>query len=693
MSTSKCLGNFCGAPLNRASQKEHKDPAWETASLQHPGTRFLIFHVKGSSTDAAPVLFKDELTSPVIAWQSGSVLTKLGVEIENHRCNGVPPVRLGCTGDVQHFAILLDVGQEKLAECCEIREGSTICVSTIVELLLSDRPSEDDLTILGQAYAKLAWHKGALYCGVTGHTTEAYECGCKRQCPTSKVRMYPRTNPVAVALVRSPCNTKTLLYRGKDLPPGVWTCIDGCVDVGEQAEEAVHREVKDQSGVILDLQQGVKWLGSQPWPLGKGGSCQLMLGMEVQAVSEDINPNCEEIAEAKWFSLEEIRSMLSISWSSESAIESGKPFVQCKSFIAHRLLQRWVATAEDPIVSKVPPGLGGFCGSPLDRSATRLRKDPEAEKSLLHDPATLFLLFSTTKGSTGAAPVLLKKKPHPPAIAWQSCSTIQQIGLDLENYCCNGVPPILLGCKDGVQHFALLVGLSEEELSKTCYVPQGSSLYVSDGIGKILMIPPSAADMTILGHAYAKISWHKRALYCGATGEPTKPYECGCKRRSPDAVTSEYRTLCPRTDPICIALVSSPCRQKCLLCRSKDYPPGMWSCVSGFIDVGEQAEEAVCREVLEETGVLVDLAQGVNWLGTQPWPLGRGGNCELMLAMEVQSCSEELVVNREEIEDAKWFHRDQVREMLSIPWSREGKPFVPGKVAIAHHLLQRWVTS
>jgi NAD+ diphosphatase len=107
--------------------------------------------------------------------------------------------------------------------------------------------------------------------------------------------------------------------------------------------------------------------------------------------------------------------------------------------------------------------------------------------------------------------------------------------------------------------------------------------------------------------------------FCHRCGAPTVPVEAGTRRRCTGS--GGHKTY-PRTDPVVIALVESPDGQRALLGRSARSTPGMYTCLSGFIDQCEGIEEAVRREVMEEARIAVS---DVTILGTQPWPIGRYG--------------------------------------------------------------------
>jgi NAD+ diphosphatase len=121
---------------------------------------------------------------------------------------------------------------------------------------------------------------------------------------------------------------------------------------------------------------------------------------------------------------------------------------------------------------------------------------------------------------------------------------------------------------------------------------------------------------------------------------------------------------------------------RCLLGRQSRFPPGMYSCLAGFMEPGETIEAAVRRETFEEAGVKVG---AVRYAASQPWPFPSS----LMIGCIGEAEGEVLAVDREELDDARWFTRDDARLML-----RREHPdgyFTPPPVAIAHYLMQAWL--
>jgi NAD+ diphosphatase len=148
-----------------------------------------------------------------------------------------------------------------------------------------------------------------------------------------------------------------------------------------------------------------------------------------------------------------------------------------------------------------------------------------------------------------------------------------------------------------------------------------------------------------------------------------------------------------------ISAVISSDKTKILLGKMKKMPSYFYSCLSGFIEPCESIQEAVRREVFEESGVRIGKVQVID---SQPWPIGRGGTCELMIGCIAEAITEDICIRDDEVEDVRWFSRIEALDMIESATSREGfvpsdirtnpKPFVPGPYAIAYHLIKEALT-
>jgi NAD+ diphosphatase len=178
-----------------------------------------------------------------------------------------------------------------------------------------------------------------------------------------------------------------------------------------------------------------------------------------------------------------------------------------------------------------------------------------------------------------------------------------------------------------------------------------------------------------LAQGAALLSWHHNHRFCGRCGAATQMRIGGYKRACPSCGAEHF----PRTDPVAIMLVVH--REKCLLGRSPHFAPGMYSALAGFIEPGETIEAAVRREVLEESGIRLGR---VVYHASQPWPFPYS----LMIGCFGEALDGDIVFDGRELEDCRWFSRDEVRAILAgnHPDGLTAPP--PG--AIASHLIRAW---
>ena len=179
-----------------------------------------------------------------------------------------------------------------------------------------------------------------------------------------------------------------------------------------------------------------------------------------------------------------------------------------------------------------------------------------------------------------------------------------------------------------------------------------------------------------LAETKALLHWHARHRFCANCGASTNVSQGGWRRDCPQCQAQHF----PRTDPVVIMLAVKG--ERCLLGRSARFAPGMWSCLAGFVEPGESIEDATRRETKEEAGI--DCGR-VKYFDSQPWPFPMS----LMIGCHAEALSEEITVDRDELEDARWFDRDEIVLMLKRQHPKE--LFAPPPVAIAHHILRAWV--
>jgi NAD+ diphosphatase len=184
-----------------------------------------------------------------------------------------------------------------------------------------------------------------------------------------------------------------------------------------------------------------------------------------------------------------------------------------------------------------------------------------------------------------------------------------------------------------------------------------------------------ADSASLLAYARALALWKARHRYCGACGAPNLPARAGhVMRCSRDGCGAE---TFPRLDPAIIVLVTDPGGERALLGRQASWPPGRYSTIAGFVEPGESLEDAVIREVAEETGVLVD---DVVYESSQPWPFPSS----LMLGFRAVARSDAITLRDGELEDARWFTRADIAA---------GHPALPPAGAISARLIDGWYSQ
>jgi NAD+ diphosphatase len=185
----------------------------------------------------------------------------------------------------------------------------------------------------------------------------------------------------------------------------------------------------------------------------------------------------------------------------------------------------------------------------------------------------------------------------------------------------------------------------------------------------------SLKDAAIIAQAKALIDWHQRHGFCPRCGAPTKIMDAGYRRLCGKCDAEHF----PRVDPVVIMLATDG--DACLVGRGKQFPPGMFSALAGFVEPGETIEEAVRRELMEEASLKVS---EVTYYATQPWPFPSS----LMIGCFAKAESRDAKADENELAEVRWIDRGAARELI------EGKQVdglrLPPPIAIAHHLIKTW---
>jgi NAD+ diphosphatase len=230
---------------------------------------------------------------------------------------------------------------------------------------------------------------------------------------------------------------------------------------------------------------------------------------------------------------------------------------------------------------------------------------------------------------------------------------------------------IFLGLIDGAPRFAIALDPAAAEALKA-----RDELVVTD-LRSIAVRGLVAADhLPPLAEGKALVGWHARHRFCPNCGAASNLVEGGWRRDCPSCRAQHF----PRTDPVVIMLPVAG--ERCVLGRSHRFVPGMWSCLAGFVEPGETIEEAVRRETREEAGIVCGR---VGYFASQPWPFPSS----LMIGCHAEALSHEIIIDRAELDDARWFDREEVATML-LRCHPDGLT-TPPTVAIAYHIIRAWV--
>jgi NAD+ diphosphatase len=301
-----------------------------------------------------------------------------------------------------------------------------------------------------------------------------------------------------------------------------------------------------------------------------------------------------------------------------------------------------------------PLGQPGFVSHILDRAA-HLRNDETKLLALESDPgARAYVVYRDSL-------VVRREAAGPRAL----------LGLDEALKFGANPGTIFLGLRDNAPIFGM--GISPAAVEQLLTRDDAA---VSELRGMAMHGAVPASQLSAIAMAKSMVNWHQRHSYCANCGTRTVMKEGGWKRECPSCKAEHF----PRTDPVVIMLVTSA--DKVLLGRQKHFMPGMYSCLAGFVEAAETIEDAVRREIFEESGIL---CTDVRYYMTQPWPYPSS----LMIGCTARALNEEVVVDHTELEDARWFDRAEATLMIrrEHPQGLAG----PHPFAIAHHLLGRWV--
>jgi len=301
---------FAGPYLERVSHRR-TDPAWFDDALSDARSRVV------------PICESRSL----IADGPAAVLLELS-EIPAERRNSKNLILLGRFGGAPMFAYEIEG-----ADSAAVPEGARFeDLRTVATLMPADQAG-----LLGYARAMIHWRRMHRHCGRCGADTVSGRAGHVLVCtnPTCRHEQFPRLDPAIIVLVSD--GPRVLLGRQAAWPPGRYSTIAGFVEPGESLEDAVVREVAEETGVRVDQ---VRYHSSQPWPFPSS----LMLGFTALAMTHEVHLEDQELEDARWFTREEI--------------ESGTPKLPPPLSISFRLIEHWFdAVSDRPLRDLLTPAL------------------------------------------------------------------------------------------------------------------------------------------------------------------------------------------------------------------------------------------------------------------------------------------------------------------------------------------------
>lgn len=275
---SRHLG-FAAHALDRAA--EHRDDdAWIASAFRSPDARYTVI-----SADL-PVFSKTMDT--LSAWFDTAAVRALGPVTER--------IFLGLDEGKPRFGLLVAA-----TEIERLKTRSDLMVTDMRSVAVRGLVDGGAMNAIATAKAMFFWHARHRFCGACGGETNVASAGWKRICGGCAAEHFPRTDPVVIMLAID--GDRCLMGRAPRFPEGMYSCLAGFMEPGETIEDAVRRETLEEAGITTGQ---VRYVATQPWPLP--GS--LMIGCLAQATSTEIRIDPSELADARWFSREEVRAIL-----------------------------------------------------------------------------------------------------------------------------------------------------------------------------------------------------------------------------------------------------------------------------------------------------------------------------------------------------------------------------------------------
>ncbi len=301
----------------------------------------------------------------------------------------------------------------------------------------------------------------------------------------------------------------------------------------------------------------------------------------------------------------------------------------------------------DPLLSL------GYVGSTLNRASEQRGDAAFVQAAMQHPDAGVYVL---------SGEVILLARRGEKLDPLLTPAEARGLGVPIET--------VLVGLADKAARTAISIPIEIAEQAKA----RGDFLVID--LRSIAVQGLATDHLPSLATAKALLIWHATHRFCAKCGAETKSTEAGWRRDCPRCGAHHF----PRTDPCVIMLAIDG--ERCLLGRQSRFPPGMWSCLAGFVEPGESFEEAARREMFEEAGIKTGR---VSYFTSQPWPFPMS----VMIGFHAQAETTDLHLDMNELEGGRWMPREEAALMLR--GQHPERIFAPPPIAIAHHLIRDFV--
>ncbi|HEY8770707.1 MAG TPA: NAD(+) diphosphatase [Thermoleophilaceae bacterium] len=310
---------FTGVALDRAEDGRRRDGAWVEEQLRHPNARALVAGSSGIPVEDGRLVLRplpdDPPNRPLLLGidDKGPVFA---VDEDPPPPDATRPQLIGAGGRRG------EPGPEQPGRV-GLRDAATFLAL-------------EEAALASLAAALINWHRGHRFCANCGVATEVVEAGLTRHCARCGVEHHPRVDPVVIMLVTD--GERVLLGRQAVWPAGRYSALAGFVSPGESLEEAVTREVLEETGVEIG---GPGYVSSQPWPF----PASLMVGFEAEWAGGEPDTRDGELEDVRWFSTDDVEAAISVDgddWETPAGDSPAGLLLPPRAAIARRLIEGWL---------------------------------------------------------------------------------------------------------------------------------------------------------------------------------------------------------------------------------------------------------------------------------------------------------------------------------------------------------------